>query len=126
MGTISWDQLFEVIDKFPERVLDIGADTLTRIGYGILARGQDLVPFDTGALFDSGEVSEPEGVLGSYVSIEIGFGNEKVNYAIIQHENLEYKHPNGGQAKFLEQPCMEQAPYIEADLADALDNIFEI
>lgn len=26
-------------------------------------------------------------------------------YAIYQHENLEYKHPNGGQAKYLEQPA---------------------
>lgn len=37
------------------------------------------------------------------------------NYALHVHENLEMKHPNGGQAKFLEQPARENVDnYLKA------------
>lgn len=35
------------------------------------------------------------------------------NYALIQHENLSYNHPNGGQAKFLESAFVEGVERIE-------------
>ena len=39
--------------------------------------------------------------------------NRGYNYALIQHENLSYKHPNGGQAKFLESAFVEGVERIE-------------
>lgn len=123
MADLTWDELADIIDKFPERALEVGADALTKIAYDILAASQEVVPFDTGALYDSGEVSEPYGDLES-VSVDIGYGSGEVQYAIIQHENMEYKHPNGGQAKYLEQPAMEAADSFEADLAPFFEDIF--
>lgn len=45
-------------------------------------------------------------------------------YAIYVHENLEARHPNGGQAKFLEAAARTLMPYlrvqIEADLKRGL------
>lgn len=38
-------------------------------------------------------------------------------YARYQHEGLDFKHPRGGQAKYLEQPLYSQAPLYMRDLA---------
>ena len=40
--------------------------------------------------------------------------NRGYNYALIQHENLSYNHPNGGQAKFLESAFVEGVERIES------------
>lgn len=37
-------------------------------------------------------------------SVKVGY---TAQYAVYVHENLEANHPNGGQAKFLEQPARE-------------------
>ena len=39
--------------------------------------------------------------------------NRGYDYALIQHENLSYNHPNGGQAKFLESAVVEGVERIE-------------
>ena len=39
--------------------------------------------------------------------------NHGYDYALIQHENLSYNHPNGGQAKFLESAFVEGVERIE-------------
>lgn len=60
---------------------------------------QEYVPVDTGALRDSGFVSDPI-VNGNEISISMGFTEE---YALVQHERLDYYHSHG-QAKYLEVP----------------------
>ena len=39
--------------------------------------------------------------------------NRGYDYALIQHENLSYNHPNGGQAKFLESAFVDGVERIE-------------
>ena len=39
--------------------------------------------------------------------------NRGYDYALIQHENFSYNHPNGGQAKFLESAFVEGVERIE-------------
>ena len=39
--------------------------------------------------------------------------NRGYDYALIQHENRSYNHPNGGQAKFLESAFVEGVERIE-------------
>ena len=39
--------------------------------------------------------------------------NHGYDYALIQHENFSYNHPNGGQAKFLESAFVEGVERIE-------------
>lgn len=43
--------------------------------------------------------------------VKVGY---TAQYAIHVHENLEANHPNGGQAKFLEQPARELRPQLKA------------
>jgi hypothetical protein len=55
-----------------------------------------LVPLEEGTLRNSGEVSTDEGKLTARVSYD-------TPYAVRQHEETTYRHPNGRQAKYLEQ-----------------------
>lgn len=57
-----------------------------------------IAPVDTGDLRGSA-TSEVKDLIG-----EVGFGEE---YALEQHENLTFNHPRGGQAKYLENPFVE-------------------
>jgi len=71
---------------------------------GFLARTEELVPFSSGTLRQSARVGEPTSV-GSEVATEFGYGGDASDYAIVQHERLDYEH-NYGQAKYLEEPLM--------------------
>lgn len=56
-------------------------------------------------------------------SVEIGYGDSGTlnpksgapaeDYMVEQHENLSLRHPNGGKAKFLEDPLNEHALVLE-------------
>lgn len=88
----------------------------------IFNQSQALVPVDTGALRSSGHVTLPnQGPDG--VEVTIGYGGAAAPYAVYVHERLDLNHPNGGQAKFLEEPVNAAANGIAGRLADTLDTI---
>lgn len=72
----------------------------------VLQISQQLVPNDEGTLERSGRTVIDEDALTGAVTYGEG-GAEQ--YAVVQHENLEYHHPGGRQAKYLEQPMREEA-----------------
>lgn len=43
----------------------------------------------------------------SYLNVKVGY---RAPYAVYVHENLTANHPNGGQAKYLEQPSRQLRP----------------
>jgi hypothetical protein len=61
---------------------------------------QTKCPVDIGTLRDSAYVKE---ITDGY---EIGFGGAASEYALDQHENMDYHH-DVGEAKFLEKAFME-------------------
>ena len=63
---------------------------------------EEYVPVDLGALKNSGRVHPPE-MKGADVSVTLAFGGAAADYAIVQHERLDFKHTTGG-AKYLERP----------------------
>lgn len=81
----------------------------------VLDTSQALVPVDIGELETSGKVSGDNGSLT--VAVFYDTGNL---YAIRQHEDTSLNHPNGGQAKYLEQPFNELAPLLQSVLADEI------
>jgi len=85
--------------KLPEAL----GQELYRDMVGVMLESQDQVPYDEGDLHDSGEVDRPR-FSGSSVEVVLHYGSASVPYALVQHENLDYKHPRGGKAKFLEDP----------------------
>lgn len=71
----------------------------------VFVRSQDLVPVDTTALQQSGELHKPE-INGNSVSVEISYGNSGVEYAAAVHEDLAMRHKAPTKAKYLEEPFM--------------------
>lgn len=108
------------------RALDDAETALGRALYEeanrIFNQSQALVPVDTGALRSSGMVTLPE-QSPQGPSVTIGYGGAAAPYAIYVHERLDLNHPNGGQAKYLEEPVLAAADGIAGRLADTLDAI---
>lgn len=112
-------QLKKAIRRNPE----LAAKKVTAIALDLAGRSARLAPVDTGDLRNncSAEINGStvftnkskcgEAVPALKLSAEIGYS---LPYALRQHEELGYKHPKGGQAKFLEQPFSEnEQKYID-------------
>lgn len=74
------------------------------------------VPFLHGPLKRSGKV---KGYPGRYPVVYISFGSAAVPYALMQHENLNFFHPGGKRAKYLELAVDDVKPVMEKRLAVA-------
>ena len=73
----------------------------------LLTRASQLCPIEEGTLVRSGKV-----VTGD-TGAAVGFGSGGAgDYAVPQHERLDYRHDNGRQAKYLEQPHRAMAPEV--------------
>lgn len=73
---------------------------------------KDHVP---GTLRASGTVHEPER-RGKNISVTLSYGGAAIDYAIIQHERLDFIHTTG-QAKFLESVLTESRSSMAARIA---------
>jgi len=70
--------------------------------------------------FQLGERQAPEGGLGDAVVGEVGFN---MPYALMQHEREDFRHPKGGQAKYLSTPLNERAGRYARNLADHVGRV---
>lgn len=109
-----WDmisaKLSAISQMFPRETDHI----LLEMARKIIKDAQDnYVPVDTGALKASGfaRIDDAGGV-------ELGFGGEGIDYALVVHENPAPYHPIG-QWKYLEEP-------VTAAMPGMLDNIAEV
>lgn len=89
---------------------------LMDIIFDLQGESQRRAPIDTGALRGSA-FAEQNGLEGT-----VGFTEE---YALYQHEGVEFNHPKGGEAKYLENPFKERInKYIKA-IGDAVKRAVE-
>ncbi len=88
-------------------------------GETIMTAAKRIVPVDSGALRATGHVEGPV-TEGSLETMTLGFGSVAVQYAAVQHERLDFHHVPPGQAKYLEQPCLDAVPDLAARIADAM------
>ena len=82
----------------------------------VLAESKRQVPFRFGALSGSGMVHQPYSV-GSKVAVEISYGGAAVDYAMVQHENTDFKHAEGRKAKYLEDPIADAHGRLASNIA---------
>lgn len=68
-----------------------------------------------GTLRASGTVHEPVRN-GKNISVTLSYGGAAIDYAVVQHERLDYIHTTG-QAKYLESVLDESRPYMKARIA---------
>jgi hypothetical protein len=88
-------------------------ETMLEISKEILARSQQYVPYKEGHLMRSGRV---DGYPGRYPVVYTSYGNASVPYALLQHENLNFYHPGGRKAKYLELAVSDFQPQISKTL----------
>ena len=74
---------------------------------GVGAKADNLVPVDEGILKGSQSITPPK-AHSANPTARITYGGPSAPYALVQHERLDYEHPKGGQAKYLEQPFTEE------------------
>lgn len=73
----------------------------------VFDESQELVPVLTQVLKTTGYVETA--VSGAIAAGRIGYGpGGAESYATLQHENLGFAHPRGGQAKFVEEPLLKR------------------
>jgi len=94
------DELGKFLRTLPHKVDSAVEKELKIIAADLQGKAQELAPVDTGDLRGSA-FNEGKGITAT-----VGF-NEP--YATSQHENVELRHPKGGQAKYLETTYKENA-----------------
>lgn len=82
----------------------------------VRGNSMERAPVDFGALKGSHYVTLPE-IDGDKVSVIVGAGGPAKDYAIVQHENLTFRH-EVGEAKFLEKAVDEVSPDIGGIIAN--------
>lgn len=85
----------------------------------LLARSVPLAPILEGVLRGSGHIEEGE-ISFDKIELLVVFATP---YAAKQHEELDYEHPRGGQAKYLEQPLTQMAPRYAAFIAERIRRV---
>lgn len=88
----------------------------------VLAESKRQVPYRFGALSGSGMVHQPYSV-GSKVAVEISYGGAAVDYALVQHENTDFKHAEGRKAKYLEEPIADAQGRLASNIASRVRNM---
>lgn len=92
------------------------AAALYREGQRIRAASMEEVPVDLGVLRSTAHVELSQATAGE-VLVEIGYGGPAAQYALRQHEELDYRH-TVGKAKYLEDPFRRAVPTMDQRLAD--------
>lgn len=77
----------------------------------LLDQAIEKTPVQDGILRASGRATQ-EGLVSA-----VSFNTP---YAVKQHEELGYQHPNGGEAKYLEKPANSFGPTMEQIVAQAI------
>ena len=100
-------------------------NTLEDIALDLADKALNLAPVDTGRLRKS---ADPEVIISNNkaranVTFSAKDPETGYDYALIQHEDLTFKHPNGGQAKYLEQPLKRNAGRYKQELEKAVKKV---
>ncbi|WP_202865060.1 hypothetical protein [Serinicoccus sediminis] len=96
----------------PRRAAREGAERGVYLaGEHLLTESRANAPIDEGTLRGTGAVYH-DGLTAT-----VGFDGP---YAARQHEELDWHHPRGGQAKYLEEPMQTEQPVIRSLIAQAI------
>ena len=120
-------KVINLMGRGAEEVTPALMQALYKEGQDILRQARIQVPFKDGVLSSSGRVHTPY-VTGNTTSVEITFGgaaggDETVNYAILQHENTEFKHADGRKAFYSEDPTLDAAEGLGDRLGRRIESI---
>ena len=109
------EKMAEEIVKIEARMTKGGMAGVKKVALDVYQESQNLVPVDTHNLKRTARFDND----GDGYEIIYSAEDEKTgfNYALIQHEDLTFKHEAGKQAKYLEQPFKEKIGNLEGEIA---------
>ena len=108
----------EIYNTIKNRVVN---DALLKCAADLQSKSVDRAPIDTGKLRENCVVDESE--IGQHI-IKVGYTREVDDYSLVQHERLDFNHPRGGEAKFLENPFNENIQRYKEFIAQAFKEAF--
>lgn len=85
---------------------------------------QALVPVRYGALRASGQMIPPQSS-GDTTWVDIVYGGAAAAYAVYVHENMTARHASPTQAKYLEQPLLNNENDFASRLESALSDVMK-
>ncbi len=104
-----------------ERYPRAAAAALYQEGFDLWNLAARRAPVKHGVLRGSAYVAPPEDRAGADAVVEVGFGTV---YARRQHEETTWKHPRGGEAKYLWNALQQQRSGMLVRLAERIrDNV---
>lgn len=116
------DRLNTQLDEMIAKIRKGAEKGVYRHGSSVLAKADERVPVDTGALKSTGKVTLPEWS-GDSVGVTVGYGDESVSYALAVHENMnpnvKWNRPGSGP-KYLENPHKEMQDELPGAIRDAV------
>lgn len=122
------DGFTEVLEDYAIGARVGGFNGCEEAAWEVLDMADRLVPVDTGKLRNSWFLEQDGNAFKiSYEAIEpwANASNGIYNYAWRIHEDLSLNHPNGGQAKFLEQPLREHHNYLLSIIKENVKKAFK-
>ena len=105
------DKLNKALKQIPAGSEESVKKSLKEISLDLQGESQRRAPVDTGDLRGSAYTKQDG------LTAEVGFSSP---YAVRQHENMQYKHKRGGEAKYLENPFKERRDRYLKDIGDAV------
>ncbi len=89
-------------DKISSGIFNAVKQAVNTCAADLQSKSVKQAPIDTGDLRSNCSVSLTSSI--NNVSATVGYD---LPYAIVQHERLDFNHPKGGKAKYLEDPYNE-------------------
>lgn len=134
------DEVCNNLDLYDQKAVDAATHAMVENTEALLGKSMRIVPHDEGMLEGSGsaKVQNEEIAHGTDDGAMIQTGNTPLvrpgavitgtvsynkPYALIQHENLEFEHKEGRQAKYLENPLKEFVREFAKNIADAVRSV---
>ncbi|MEV4749075.1 hypothetical protein AB0K21_22075 [Streptosporangium sp. NPDC049248] len=105
------------VAAFDERTKTVAARALRDAAEHVLGVANTRVPIQEGHLQNSGATAVDRSEMKATISYD-------QPYAVAQHENLDWQHAPGRQAKYLETALQEEASAVQALLAQQLKELF--
>ena len=112
---IALDWIGRAVERAPVETGDLRGSAYVKINGTLVAKGNE-----DGSITVLGSPSIPtDGRMT--ITVEIGFTSP---YAFVQHEHVEFEHPLGGEAKYLESVIVEGSAAARQYLIDSAKKAF--
>ena len=105
-------------DEITAEVKRAGDKALMKAGLDLQQESGDQAPIEKGDLRGNAGIDDSE--LATKSEIQVGYF---LPYALKQHEELDYSHPRGGNAKFLENPFRKNWRKYGRFINEAIDKV---